>query len=188
MFLIYISVHNLNSRLKLFADDPVLYSEISNVRDVNLFQQDLDTLSCWAATWQMNFNFVKCNIMSITRSPLKFPAGYKLCNSPLESRSCHKYLGVFIQDNLEWDSRVKSVKHKAMKILGLLRRNFWGSSQYAKTQSMQLKQVDSFLPTLDKNGKGKNKPLKEFITIDSPLPSQHIKPARQNTISILLIY
>ena len=73
--------------------------------------------------------------MSITRSPLKFPAGYRLCNSPLESISCHKYLGVFIQDNLEWDSHVKSVKHKAMKILGLLRRNFSGSSQYVKTQA-----------------------------------------------------
>ena len=73
--------------------------------------------------------------MSITRSPLKFPAGYRLCNSPLESISCHKYLGVFIQDNLEWDSHVKSVKHKAMKILGLLRRNCSGSSQYVKTQA-----------------------------------------------------
>ena len=87
-----------------------------------------NTLSCWAATWQMNFNLTKCNIMSITRSPLKFPAGYRLCNSPLESIPFHKYLGVFIQDNLEWDSHVKSVKHKAMKILGLLRRNFSGTT------------------------------------------------------------
>ena len=86
------------------------------------------TLSCWAATWQMSFNLVKSNIMSITRSPLKFPAGYKLCNSQLESISCHKYLDVFIQDNLEWNSHVKTVKHKAMKILGLLRRSFLGSS------------------------------------------------------------
>ena len=109
LFLIYINdiVHNLSSKIKLFADDAILYSEVSNVHDVNLFQQHLDTLSCWAATWQTNFNLVKCNIMSITRSPLKFPAGYKLCNSPLESISCHKYLGVFIQDILEWDSHVK---------------------------------------------------------------------------------
>ena len=54
----------------LMHDDAVLYSEVSNVHDVSLFQQDLDTLSCWAATWQMNFNLIKCNIMSITRSPL----------------------------------------------------------------------------------------------------------------------
>ena len=123
LFLIYINdiVHNLNSKIKLFADDAVLYSEVSNVQDVNLFQQDLDTLSCWAATWQINFILVKCKIISITRSPLKFLAGYKLCNSPLEPISSHKYLSAFMQDNLEWDSHVKSLKHKAMKILGLLR-------------------------------------------------------------------
>ena len=73
--------------------------------------------------------------MSITRSPLNFPAGYRLCNSPLRSIFFHKYFGVLMQDNLEWDSHVKSVKHKAMKILGLLGRNFSGSSQYVKTQA-----------------------------------------------------
>ena len=36
------------------------------MHDVSLFQQDLDSPSCWSATWQMNFNFIKCNIMSIT--------------------------------------------------------------------------------------------------------------------------
>ena len=48
LFLIYINdiVHNLNSKIKLFADDAVLYSEVSNVHDVSFFQQDLDTLSC----------------------------------------------------------------------------------------------------------------------------------------------
>ena len=37
LFLIYINdiVHNLNSKIKLFADDAVLYSEVSNVHDVS---------------------------------------------------------------------------------------------------------------------------------------------------------
>ena len=81
---------------------------------MSVYSSKILTLSNWAATWQMNLNLVKCNIMSITRSALKFPAGYKLCNSKLESISYHMYLSVFIQDNLEWDSHVKSVKHKAM--------------------------------------------------------------------------
>ena len=36
LFLIYINdiVNNLNSKIKLFADDAVLYSEVSNVHDV----------------------------------------------------------------------------------------------------------------------------------------------------------
>ena len=50
LFLIYINdiVHNLNSKIMLYA---VLYSEVSNGHDVSLFQQDLDALSYWAATW-----------------------------------------------------------------------------------------------------------------------------------------
>ena len=37
LFLIYINdiVDNLNSKIELFADDAVLYSEVSNVQDVN---------------------------------------------------------------------------------------------------------------------------------------------------------
>ncbi|CAH3180111.1 unnamed protein product, partial [Porites lobata] len=36
LFLIYINdiVHNLNTKIKLFADDAVLYSEVSNVHDM----------------------------------------------------------------------------------------------------------------------------------------------------------
>ena len=36
LFLIYSNdiVHNLNSKIKLFADDAVLYSEVSKVQDV----------------------------------------------------------------------------------------------------------------------------------------------------------
>ena len=52
LFMIYINeiVNNLNSKIKLFADDAVFYSEVSSVNDVSLLQQDLDTLSCWATT------------------------------------------------------------------------------------------------------------------------------------------
>ena len=46
-----------------------------------------------------------------------------MSNKPLGKVSCHKYLGVFIQDDLQWDTHVRGVKSKASKILGLLRRN-----------------------------------------------------------------
>ena len=86
----------------------------------------------------MNFNLTKYNIMSITRSPLNFPAGYRLCNSPLRSIFFHKYFGVLMQDNLEWDSHVKSVKHKAMKILGLLGRNFQEAASMLRSKHTTL--------------------------------------------------
>ena len=92
-FLIYLNdiVPNLSSKIKLFADT-VLFSEISSVHDVSLFQQHLDTLSCWTTTCmklKINFNLTKCNIMSIIKYPLKFPASYRFCNRRLELILCH---------------------------------------------------------------------------------------------------
>ena len=54
---------------------------------------------------------------------------------PLGIVSCHKYLGIFIQDDLQWDTQVREVKSKASKILGLLRRNLSSCSTYVKEQA-----------------------------------------------------
>lgn len=89
----------------------------------------INRLSTWANTWQMNFNLTKCNIMTITRSTVDRPARYYIQKHKLENISSHKYLGIIIQDDLQWDSHVREVKAKATKILGLLYRNLsqWGS-------------------------------------------------------------
>ena len=67
--------------------------------------------------------------MSITTVGL--PLSFQLVTSSLIAH-WNQFLAI---NTLEWDSHVKSVKHKAMKILGLRRRNFSGSSQYVKTQA-----------------------------------------------------
>ena len=69
-------------------------------------------------------------ILDLQMVPLLFWLSVKKlseCRELFCWRSC-------LQENLEWDSHVKSVKQKAMKILGLLCRNLSGSSQYVKTQ------------------------------------------------------
>ena len=44
-------------------------------------------------------------------------------------------MGIFIQDDLQWDTQVREVKSKASKILGLLRRNLFSCSNYVKEQA-----------------------------------------------------
>ena len=70
LFITYINdiVCNLNSKIKLFADDAVMYREIWSSQDEVTFQNDIDSITDWAKTWQMSLNFDKCNVMSITRS------------------------------------------------------------------------------------------------------------------------
>lgn len=44
----------------LFADDYVIYSEVTNDLDVRLLQSDLDNASRCCEQWQMELNISKC--------------------------------------------------------------------------------------------------------------------------------
>ena len=137
LFITYINdiVCNLNSKIKLYADDAVMYREIWSSQDEATFQNDIDSITDWAKTWQMSLNFVKCNVMSITRSNSESTISYQMSSVPLGIVSCHKYLGIFIQDDLQWDTQVREVKSKASKILGLLHRNLSSCCTYVKEQA-----------------------------------------------------
>jgi len=68
LFLLYINdiTHNINSQIRLFADDNVIYREINDQEDHLILQRDLDNLSVWADLWQLNFNITKCYHLGIT--------------------------------------------------------------------------------------------------------------------------
>ena len=72
LFLCYINdlPNNLQSSVRLFADDCVIYREIQNEFDSNVLQEDLDTLrTCkWETNWQLCFNPSKCFVMRLTHS------------------------------------------------------------------------------------------------------------------------
>ena len=42
------------SDVRLFADDSLLYREISNAKDTEQLQKDLEALENWEKTWVMN--------------------------------------------------------------------------------------------------------------------------------------
>ena len=58
----------VNSKVRLFADDCLLYREIKNNQDQIDMQRGLDALMDWGSTWGMKFNAKKCNIMRVSRS------------------------------------------------------------------------------------------------------------------------
>ena len=68
LFLIYINdiVLNVQSEIRLFADDILLYRTIKNPNDHKILQEDLNTLTKWANAWLMEFNIPKCNILQIS--------------------------------------------------------------------------------------------------------------------------
>ena len=73
LFSLYIDdiTTDIDSDIRLFADDYVCYREIKGTEDTVKLQQDIDRLGCWARKWSMRFQPVKCNIMQITRKWIK---------------------------------------------------------------------------------------------------------------------
>ena len=67
LFLAYL--HDLpdcvNSNVRLFADDCILYRQIKSATDCNTLQKDLDALNILDRNWLTEFNADKCHYMMI---------------------------------------------------------------------------------------------------------------------------
>ena len=70
LFLLYINdlPENIQSQVRLFADDTAMYLTVSNLQDSQVLQTDLESLQHWEQTWDMEFNPNKCQVLHITRS------------------------------------------------------------------------------------------------------------------------
>ena len=77
LFLIYINdfPNNVSSSAKLFADDTKVYRELTVLEsDMQTLQSDLDRMTQWTNSWQLNFNPDKCEVMRIShRKDLSLP-------------------------------------------------------------------------------------------------------------------
>lgn len=126
LFLIYINdlVTNISSPICLFADDCVLFRNITDHSDVIHLQSDLDVIALWCNSWQMELNTNKCKSMRVSRSNSLCPT-YSINNKSLESVTCYKYLGVHITSDLTWNTHVEYVVSNANRTLGYIKRNFF---------------------------------------------------------------
>ena len=62
---------DIQSEIKLFADDCVCYREIKQKEDKVKLQNDIDRLQAWARKWGIRFQPVRCNMMQLTRKQTK---------------------------------------------------------------------------------------------------------------------
>ena len=124
---------DIESEIRLFADDCVCYREIKDEEDTMKLQRDIDRLGSWARKWGMRFQPVKCNMMQLTRKRIKkIHASYTLEGTDLENVESIKYLGVTITSDLRWNTYVSNVCTKANRTLGFLRRNLYSCPQEVK--------------------------------------------------------
>ena len=117
---------DIESGIRLFADDCVCYREIKNEEDTLKLQRDIDRLGSWARKCGMRFQPAKCNMMQLTnKRSSKIQANYTIEGTVLENVESIKYLGVTITNDLKWNTRISHVCTKANRTLGFLRRNVY---------------------------------------------------------------
>ena len=128
LFLLFINdlpAVGIQSQIRLFADDAIVYLELKSIASPSQLQQDLNKLSQWTKTWQMEFNVSKCCVMHVSRKRNTNKATYYLDGTPLETTDSHPYLGVHLAADLRWNTHCSHVARKANRTLGFICRNFY---------------------------------------------------------------
>lgn len=124
LFLVYINDigSNINSSLRLFADDVVIYKPISKPNDITVLQSDLTKLSEWCRIWQMEINVNKTKHVRFSSVADPSPNVYSINNIVIQTVPSIKYLGILFHFDLSWTSHVEYITGKALRKLGLLKR------------------------------------------------------------------
>lgn len=120
LFLTYINdlLDKLTSSVHPYADDCVIYHEITNPDDTFLLQSDLNTIYSWCNQWLMNLIVSKCKMMKFSSCSAVSTSSYKINNSIQSSFTSYKYLGVHITNNLSWQTHIEYVTNSVNRTLG----------------------------------------------------------------------
>ena len=112
----------VSSAIPQYADDTVLYRPIYSVQDEVNLQTDLDAIRTWSTLNKLPLNAAKCVVMHTTRSRRPIFVSYHMGDTPLETITTHKNLGIMLSSNLEWGPHVDEVTSKVKRLLGFIRR------------------------------------------------------------------
>lgn len=122
LFLIYINdlPNGLQSFLSLFADDVKMLAETT---DLNATQNDLNKLNQWQKDWLLCFNTTdqKCKVLHVGKNNPK--NSYFLDGHLLPETTLEKDLGLYVNEELEWNDNIRSAINKTNSMIGWVTRN-----------------------------------------------------------------
>ena len=135
LFLCFINdiTNKITSRIRLYADDVLLYTTIHLQEDCQRLQKDLHTLEEWAITWKMLFNSQKCEFLRVTNKKYPILMQYNIQGETIREVTHAKYLGVTIDQHLSWSEHIKQITNKAYKVKGFLQRNLYSCPPSVKS-------------------------------------------------------
>ncbi len=125
LFLIYINdiVNEINSNIRLFADDTSLYFIVDEPNIASrILNDDLDKIHNWSENWLVNFNPNKTETMLISRKQNRriHPPLY-MNGTVIKQVDTHKHLGITFSETGKWHPHISSILTRAWQRIGMLR-------------------------------------------------------------------
>ena len=126
LFIIFINdiLTDINSTIKLFADDTSLYLIVDDPQETaQTLNDDLVKLHAWSTKWLVNFNPQKTETMTISRKLNKPHQPNLIMNNTIISTVTeHKHLGLQLSDDGNWNKHIDMITKKAFSRVNILRK------------------------------------------------------------------
>ena len=115
------------SKLSLYADDTCMYYSSKNVSEIKtVMEDDLREVSRWLASNKLKLNLAKCEFLLVgSRNRIKKVSkttSISLNGECIKRVNNTKYLGIVIDEYLDWGAHIKHMKSKIAKCVYLLKR------------------------------------------------------------------
>ena len=123
LFLLFINdICNVSNFLKfvLFADDTNIFCSNENVAVLqDTLNRELAKLFVWFSINKLSLNLGKTNYMLFRGRPPDLELHLKINNADIPKVTATKFLGIVIDNRLNWKPHIKSVKSKLSSILSI---------------------------------------------------------------------
>ena len=107
--------------LSKYADDILAYI-IGDKINSELPQEIADGVQNWCEVNEMRLNISKCKMMIISNGKLVNKPDIQIDNQLIQAVPSYKYLGVHLNDKLEWDNQWHSIQSKINSVPYLIKR------------------------------------------------------------------
>ena len=109
----------VQNKVRLYADDALIYLYINSKDDCISLQKDLTALEQWSHKWQMSFNPIKYEFLHITNKKTPLIHSYYIATSLIKEVTSIKYLGVRIYNKLStWNDHIQYIIRKSAQVNG----------------------------------------------------------------------
>lgn len=115
----------LHGKIVLFADDAVITYCETDVNELNRKMiEDMQVLSQWFSANKLTLNRkkTKCMIFHQKQHIKKFRLDIHCDGEPIEQVETFEYLGLTLQENLQWDMHIDKISTKINRISGVIHR------------------------------------------------------------------